>query len=109
MKKMKFEAKVFEGHMELIAIHVPLDPALFWGKQPRYFVKGTVQKCRLEGEIGFRRRVHYMLLDQALLKKTRLAPGDLALFTLEPREPSEKELKEKPGLAWARLVKKKSD
>ena len=75
------------------------------GKATPLLREGYGQKSRLEGEIGFRRRVHYMLLDEALLKKTRLAPGDLALFILEPREPSEKELKEKPGLAWARLRK----
>lgn len=109
MKKMRFEAKVFEGHKELIAIHLPLDPAQIWGKQPRYFVKGTVGKCRLEGEIGFRRGFHYILLENALFRKADLMPGDLALFVLEPRKPSAEELKEKPGLAWARLVKKQKN
>lgn len=59
MKKMKFEAKVFQGHKELIAVHVPFDPAKAWGKNSRYFVKGTVRKRRFEGEIGFRRGFHY--------------------------------------------------
>ncbi|HUO58586.1 MAG TPA: hypothetical protein VMV05_10470 [bacterium] len=104
MKKMKFEAKVFEGHMKLIAIHLPLDPARVWGKQPRYFVKGTVEKCRFTGEIGFRRGFHYMLLDKPLLMKAGLAVGDLALFVLEPRKPSTEELAEKPNLAWARVT-----
>jgi len=99
---MKFEAKVFEGHKRLIAIHLPLDPATIWGKQPRYFVKGTVKKCRIEGEIGYRRGFHYMLLEEALLKKAKMAPGDLVLFTLEPRRPSPEELAAKAGLAWAR-------
>ena|GEM_PF-6360735 len=105
MKKMKFEAKIFEGHKQLIAIHVPLDPAVIWGKQSRTFVKGTVKKCRMEGEIGFRRGFHYMLLEGALLKKAKMAPGDLVLFTLEPRKPSAEELAAKPGLAWAKPVK----
>ncbi len=105
MKKMKFEAQVFEGHKQLIAVHLPLDPATIWGQQPRYFVKGTVKKCRMEGEIGYRRGFHYMLLERGLLKKACLAPGDSVLFTLELRKPSAEELSEKPGLAWARLVK----
>ena len=99
---MKFEAKVFEGHKELIAVHVPLDPAVIWGKQPRYFVKGTLKKCRMVGEIGYRRGFHYMLLDPALLKKAGLAPGDLPLFVLEPRRPSPEEAAAKPKLAWAK-------
>ena len=105
MKKMKFETKVFQGHKKLVAVHVPFDPAIAWGKSPRYFVKGTVRKSRWEGEIGFRRGFHYMLLDKDLLKKTKLAPGDLALFTLELRQPSTEELAAKPGLAWARLAR----
>ncbi len=105
MKKMKFEAMVFEGHKELIAIHLPLDPAKIWGKQPRYFIKGIVKKCRFEGEIGFRRGFHYMLLEEALLKKAKLIPGDLALFVLELRKPTEEEAKTKATLAWARVMK----
>lgn len=105
MKKLKFEAKVFEGHKQLTAIHVPLDPATIWGKQPRYFVKGTVKKSRMEGEIGFRRGFHYMLLEEALLKKAKMAPGDLVLFILEPRRPSPEEAAAKPKLAWARPAK----
>ena len=78
---------------------VPLDPATIWGKQTRYFVKGTVKKCRFTGEIGFRRGFHYMLLEEALLKKAKLAVGDLVLFVLELRKPSPEELAEKPKLA----------
>jgi hypothetical protein len=106
MKKMKFEAKIFEGHKELIAIHLPFKPEKVWGKQDRYFVKGLVKKCRFEGEIGFRRGFHYFLLEEALLKKTGLAPGDSALFILELRQPSLAEVKEKLKLAWVRLVKR---
>jgi hypothetical protein len=46
MKKIKFEAKIFEGHKQLIAIHLPFKPEKAWGKQERYFVKGQVKKCR---------------------------------------------------------------
>ncbi len=105
MKKMKFEARIFEGHKELIAVHLPLKPELVWGKRDRYFVKGQVKKCRFVGEIGFRRGFHYFLLEEALLKKAGLGPGHSALFTLELRPPSLTEREEKPKLAWARLVK----
>jgi Domain of unknown function (DUF1905) len=102
-KKMKFEAKIFEEHKELIAIHLPLDPARVWGKQERYFIKGTIGKCPLIGEVGLRRGHHYMLLEEALLKKAKLEPGDTALFVLELRKPTAEEEKSKAGLAWARL------
>lgn len=106
MKKRKFETQVFEGHKGLIAIHLPFDPAAAWGKQARYFVKGTVGKCRFEGEAGFRRGFHYTLLEEGLLKAAGLSPGTIALFTLEPRKPTEAEKAEKPKLAWVKLVKK---
>ncbi len=102
---MKFEAKIFEGHKELIAIHLPLKPETIWGKQDRYFIKGQVKKCRFEGEVGFRRGFHYFLFEEALLKKAGLTPGDLVLFSLELRKPSLIEAKEKPKLAWVYLVK----
>jgi hypothetical protein len=106
MKKIKFEAKIFEGHKALIAIHLPFKPEKVWGKQDRCFVEGQVKKCRFEGEIGFRRGFHYFLLEEALLKKADLAPGDSAFFTLELRKPSLTEFEEKPKLAWVRLVKR---
>jgi hypothetical protein len=106
MKKIKFEAKIFEGHKQLIAIHLPFKPEKAWGKQERYFVKGQVKKCRFEGEIGFRRGFHYFLFEESLLKKAGLAPGDSALFTLEIRQPSLTETEEKAKLSWIRLIKR---
>jgi Domain of unknown function (DUF1905) len=105
MKKIKFEAKIFEGHKELIAIHLPFKPEKVWGKKERYFVKGRVKKHIFEGEIGFRRGFHYFLFEEVLLKKAGLTPGNSALFTLELRQPSLMELEERPRLAWVRLVK----
>jgi len=103
---MKFEAKLFEGHKQLIAIHLPFKPEKVWGKQDRYYVKGQVKKCRFEGEIGFRRGFHYFLFEEAVLQKTGLAPGDTALFTLELRKPSLMEVEETTKLAWVRLAKR---
>ncbi|HXL73442.1 MAG TPA: DUF1905 domain-containing protein [bacterium] len=105
MKKIKFKAKIFEGHKELIAIHLPFKPEEIWRKRNRYFVKGQVKKCRFEGEIGFRRGFHYFLLEEALLKKAGLAPEDSPTFTLELRQPTLIETEEKANLAWVRLVK----
>lgn len=105
MKKIKFKTEVFEGHKGLVAVHLPFDPAGVWGRQSRYFVKGTVGKTRFTGEVGFRRGFHYMLLEDGLLKAAGLAPGTQALFTLELRKPTEAEVSEKPKLAWAHPVK----
>lgn len=102
--KTSFSAKVFEGHKELIAFHVPFDPARLWGKQRRYFVRGTINGCPIEGEIGFRRGFHYMLLDAGLLGAARVPVGEIASFTLITRAPTPAELLEKPELAWARLA-----
>ncbi len=102
---MKFAARIFKGHKQLIAIHLPFKPEKVWGKQDRYFIKGLVKKCRFEGEIGFRRGFHYFLFEEALLKKAGLARADSASFTLEFRQPSLTETKEKTKLAWVRLIK----
>jgi len=106
-KKIRFSAKVFEGHKELIAFHLPLNPAQVWGQMRRYFVRGTMNRCPIEGEIGFRRGFHYMLLGEDLLRAARVSVGDTPSFTLELRAPTPEELQEKPRLAWARLAARK--
>lgn len=108
MKKINrlvhFRTEVFEGHKELVAFHVPFDPAKAWGKQDRYFVRGTMNRCAIEGEIGFRRGFHYMLLDQRLLKAAHVAVGDSPRFTLKLREAMPEEERARPKLTWARLA-----
>jgi hypothetical protein len=103
-KKITFNAEVFEGHKGLIAFHVPINPTQVWGALRRYFVRGTINGCPIEGEIGFRRGFHYMLLAEDLLSAARVLVGDTPSFTLAMRAPTPAELREEPQLAWARLV-----
>jgi len=106
-KAIRFRAEVFEGHKKLIAFHVPLNPAQVWGTLRRYFVRGTINGHPIEGEIGYRRGFHYMLLGKDLLSAARVSVGDTPRFTLAVRAPTRAELRETPELAWARLVPRK--
>jgi hypothetical protein len=104
---ISFSAEVFEGHKKLIAFHVPFKPAQVWGTLRRYFVRGTINGCPIEGEIGFRRGFHYMLLGEDLLSAARVSVGDAPAFTLAIRAPTRAEVREEPKLAWARLAPRK--
>jgi hypothetical protein len=106
-RKVTFEAKIFEGHKSLIAFHLPFEPAKIWGNQARYFVRGTVNRCPIEGEIGLRRGYHYMLLPDELLKAARVSVGDNPTFALELRTPAPEEIADRPVLTWARLGRKR--
>jgi len=99
-----FRAAVPMGHKGP-AIVYPFDPATILGKRPRQFVRGTLNGVAFDGEIGFRRRVHYTCVPDDLLAAAKVTPGDDADVTIAPREPSPEELEEKPSLVWARLVR----
>jgi hypothetical protein len=104
MREEKFEAAVEVGHMELRYIRIPFDPAVTWEARPRHFVRGSLNGCDFEGEIGFRRRKFYMLLDEELQRVAKLSPGETVQVAVEPREPGAEELASPPRLAWARLA-----
>jgi hypothetical protein len=104
MREEKFETAVEVGHMELLYIRIPFDPAVSWEARPRHFVRGRMNGCPFEGEVGFRRRKFYMLLDEELQRAAKLVPGELVQVALEPREPGAEELSSTPRLAWARLA-----
>ncbi|HKD99746.1 MAG TPA: DUF1905 domain-containing protein [Planctomycetota bacterium] len=100
-KTERFRAPVHPGHKGP-AIVVPFDPDAVWGDRPRQFVAGTLNGCAFEGEIGFRRRVFYTLLDDRLLRAAKLAAGDVVEVVMTPREAGEAERARKLRLAWSR-------
>jgi hypothetical protein len=103
MRQEKFATAVEAGHKGLVYIRIPFDPSVTWDVRTRHFVRGSLNGCPFEGEIGFRRRKFYMLLDEALQRAAKLSPGDTVQVALEPRDPGAEELSSKPRLAWARL------
>jgi hypothetical protein len=104
MRQEKFATAVEAGHKGLVYIRIPFDPSVTWDVRTRHFVRGSLNGCSFEGEIGFRRRKFYMLLDEELQRVAELSPGDSVEVAMEPREPDEEELSSKPGLAWGRLA-----
>ncbi|AKJ07436.1 uncharacterized protein DUF1905 [Archangium gephyra] len=102
MRQEKFETVVGAGHMGLVFIQIPFDPSVVWDVRRRHFVQGRVNGSPFEGEVGFRRRKFYMLLDEELQRVARLSPGDAVEVVIAPREPGEAELSSDPRLAWIR-------
>ena len=90
--------------MGLVYIQLPFDPSVAWDVRPRQFVQGRLNGCPFEGEVGFRRRKFYMLLDEELQRVAGLSPGDAVEVVIEPREPAEAELSSDARLAWIRLA-----
>lgn len=104
MRQEKFATAVEAGHKGLVYIRIPFDPSVTWDVRTRHFVRGSLNGCAFEGEVGFRRRKFYMLLDEELQRVAKLSPGDNVEVAMEPRDPGEEEASSKPGLAWGRLA-----
>jgi Domain of unknown function (DUF1905) len=102
MRQEKFETVVEAGHMGLVYIQLPFDPSVAWDVRPRHFVQGRLNGCPFAGEVGFRRRKFYMLLDEALQRVAKVSPGAVVEVVIEPREPAEAELSSDARLAWIR-------
>ena len=99
MRQETFATVVEAGHMGLVYIQIPFDPSVAWDVRPRHFVQGRLNGCPFQGEVGFRRRKFYMLLDEDLQRVAKLSPGDAVEVVIEPREPGEAELSSDARLA----------
>ena len=95
---------VHAGH-EGMALVFPFDPAKKWGERERHFVGGTLNGVQFLGEIGFRRRVFYTLLDDELLSVAALKEGDAVEVIVVPREATPDDLATPANLVWSRLGK----
>ena len=102
-KAERLKLTLHEGHKG-IALVFPFDPAVKWGKRARHFMSGTLNGVRFEGEIGFRRRVFYTLIDDELLSAAGLKAGAVAEVTVSPREGDARDLAAPANLVWSRLA-----
>ena len=102
-KAERLKLTLQEGHKGT-ALVFPFDPAVKWGKRTRHFVGGTLNGVRFAGEIGFRRRVFYTLIDDELLAAAGVSAGDEAEVVVVPREGDEADLATPANLVWSRLA-----
>jgi len=102
-KAARLKLTLHEGHKG-IALVFPFDPAAKWGKRARHFVEGTLNGVRFSGEIGFRRRVFYTLLDDELMSAARLSARDEAEVTVSARNGTDADLATPANLVWLRLA-----
>lgn len=106
-KVERLKLAVHEGHKGM-ALVFPFDPSKKWGKRARHFVSGTLNGVNFVGEIGFRRRAFYTLLDDELLTTAGLSAGEIADVTVAPRDGDAFDLATPANLVWSRLGAKKT-
>ena len=102
-KAVRLKLILHEGHKGT-ALVFPFNPGAKWGKRARHFVEGTLGGVRFVGEIGFRRRVFYTLLDDELMAAAGVAAGDEAEVVVLPRDGDEADLATPANLVWSRLA-----
>ena len=102
-KAVRLKLTLHEGHKGT-ALVFPFDPGTKWGERPRHFVEGALNCVRFTGEIGFRRRVFYTLLDDELMAAAGVAAGDEAEVVVSPRDGDEADLATPANLVWSRLA-----
>jgi hypothetical protein len=92
MKPARFRSELLAGHKGC-ACEVPFDPEQRWGiaKAPLrpgrrgHRVQGTINGVAFESEVVPRMRRFWVLVGESVLKRARLAIGDVANIALEPR------------------------
>jgi hypothetical protein len=92
MNKERFEAELFEGHKGVTAIIVPFDPEDVWQLKPvrldprrdGWLVKGTVNRTRFDGYIGYRWGKFFIIVDAELRSAAKVSVGDTVSLVVEP-------------------------
>jgi hypothetical protein len=92
MSKARFQAELIEGHKGVTAVIVPFDPEAVWRQKPvkldprreGWLVKGTVNKVRFDGYIGFRWKRYFIIIEPELREKVKAAVGDTLELVIEP-------------------------
>ena len=92
MSKARFEAALFEGHKGVTAVIVPFDPEEVWGLKPvkigprrdGWLVKGSVNRTRFDGYIGFRWGRFFIIIDPELRSAAKISVGDVLVVVVEP-------------------------
>jgi predicted DNA-binding protein (MmcQ/YjbR family) len=93
----RFDSVLESGHKGC-AVIVPFDPERAWGRPPvaiatpvygkirGHPVAGTIAGERFEGWIGRRWGRNFILVDEALRRRTGAAPGDSVSVVVRPRD-----------------------
>ena len=94
MSKATFTAELFEGHKKVHAAIVPFDPQELWGERPvkidprrdGWLIRGTMNKVRFLGWIGYRWGRFFIIIDPETRKTLNVKAGDSIAFAVEPTE-----------------------
>jgi hypothetical protein len=92
LKKERFEAELFEGHKGVTAVLVPFDPEDVWQLKPvkldprrdGWLVKGTVNRTRFDGYIGYRWGRFFIMIEPELRSAAKVSVGDTLSMVVEP-------------------------
>lgn len=90
--KAKFTAELIEGHKQVTAAIVPFDPQEVWGLKPvkidprrdGWLIRGTMNKVRFQGWIGYRWGRFFIIVDPEMRKAAEVEVGDSMVFNIEP-------------------------
>ena len=86
MSRQTFETTVEAGERGRIFITIPFDPKSVWGKQSRYYVKGTLNQTTFDGSLGVRGGVVFMPVNKELQQQANVKPGDQVSVQMELAE-----------------------
>jgi Bacteriocin-protection, YdeI or OmpD-Associated/Domain of unknown function (DUF1905) len=92
MSKQQFETTVEGGERGRVFIVMPFDPKSVWGKQARYYVKGTLNSFAFQGSLGVRGAVYFMPLNKELQKGAQLTVGARVKVVMEADEAQKEEV-----------------
>jgi hypothetical protein len=86
MSRQTFDTTVESDERGRIFMTIPFDPKTMWGKQKRYYVKGTINQTPFHGSLGIRGKIVFMPLNKALQQTARIKPGDSIAVVIELAE-----------------------
>jgi len=90
--KARFETELIEGHKGVKVVLVPFEPEQVWSRKPvrlagrrhGWLIKGTANRVAFDGYIGERWGRFFVILDDDVLRRAKLAVGDSVSMVIEP-------------------------
>jgi hypothetical protein len=99
MAAQQFETQLESGERGRIFITVPFVPSAVWGKQARYYVKGTLNGFPFRGSLGTRGGTFFMPVNKELQQGAKIKPGDRVQVMMELDTPEADALPEDFSMA----------